>query len=119
MSQSPRDEIKKLIKESLSTKLSAKANGNKDTQMFKEVVESHAESLLRKFEENTIFQQVKENFKPSFWYSVCQSIIGGILLFFVIGFFVFVIYGYRFNFWGAVENLAKDINENKRIEQIK
>jgi len=116
MNQTPRDEIKKLIKDILSIKLSDKAEGGKETPIFKELVESHAENLLRKFEETFVFQRIKEHFKPSFLYGVTQSIVGGILLFFVIGILILTIYGYHFNFWDAVEKFAKDINESKRIE---
>lgn len=113
---SQRDEIKKLIKESLSGKLtqsSQKENIIENVSFqINSIVEENAENLLAQFEKNITIQQIKERLTQPFCYGVYQSIIGGILLFFVIGFLMFVIYGYRFNFWGVVEDLAKDVNQS-------
>lgn len=119
MSHSPRDEIKNLIKEGLSAKILQSSQKENITEGFppklNSMVEDNAENLLAQFEKNITIQQIKERLTQPFCYGVYQSIIGGILLFFVIGFLMFVIYGYRFNFWGGLEDLAKDVNQSNTI----
>ncbi len=100
LSSTPRDEIKKILIAFFQQKFNetyGHVNNPGDIDEH-ELIELKTEKILKKFEEGLITKKIKEDIMRPYWYGVTQSLVGGILLFFLIGIFVLIIQGFTFDF---------------------
>jgi len=115
INQSPRSEIKKLLIESLSQKLSKESGQQHDTPTFNNLVESHAEQILTQYEQSVISSEIRKELKNSsrgFWYGTGQSILGSFIFLFIIGALLFVFNGFKFNFLETFSQAAQNVDRS-------